>query len=205
MIKSLPTLIFIGSILFSIIWLFDIVGFYDLPIISGLTFSQMVFLWAIAFYLIGFAFIARTLFRYRSGFKPYDVVDLLTKVKASPVRCIPAVVEGRIIGKGVPGYYISDDLYFQDDTGILYVDYRYGLSIVDFFWAITKASKMVGQKVRIKGWYRRGPMPYIQVKELETMGGKTYKNHTKGLSYVWAGLAFLIGLGIFLLWFFVLI
>ncbi|TFG00213.1 MAG: hypothetical protein EU541_02915 [Promethearchaeota archaeon] len=200
--KSLPTLILTGFILFSIIWLFDIVGFYSLPIVSSLGLSQMVFLWAVCFYLIAFGFIARTLFRYRSGFKPYEVVDLLTKVKASPIRCIPAVIEGKIIGKGVPGYYISDDLYFQDDTGILYVDYRFGLSIVDFFWAIRRASQMVGQNVRIIGWYRRGPMPYIQVKELQTMG-KTYKNHTKGLSYVWAVLAFLIGIGIFLLWFFV--
>jgi len=203
--KNLPTYILLGFIIFSIIWLFDIIGFYSLPFVSGLGVSQLMFLWAVCFYLIAFGFIARTLFRYRSGFKPYNVVDLLTRVKASPIRCIPAVIEGKIIGKGVPGYYISDDLYFQDETGILYVDYRFGLSIVDFFWAIRRASDMVGKTVRIKGWYRRGPMPYIQVRELQTMDGKTYKNHTKGLSYVWAALAFLIGVGIFVFWLFLFV
>ncbi len=209
--KSLPTLIFVGFIIFSIAWVLNLVfGFsfiFPLPFLDFLdliSFPDMVLLWAIAFYLIAFGFIARTLFRYRSSFKPYKVVDLLTRVKASPIRCIPAIIEGKIIGKGTPGYYISDDLYFQDESGILYVDYRFGISIVDFFWAITKVRKMIGQNVRIRGWYRRGPMPYIQVREIEVPSmGKTFKNHTKGLSYVWAFLAFLIGVGILALWLFI--
>ena len=105
---------------------------------------------------------------------------------------MPANIRGRIIGRGLPGYYFSEDLYFQDETGLMYIDYRFGLSIVDFFFGILKARKLVGQEVKIQGWYRRGPSPYLQVKYIKTADGKTYKNHARGLQFFWAILMFIV-------------
>ncbi|TXT56302.1 MAG: conserved membrane protein of unknown function [Promethearchaeota archaeon] len=199
-VKSLPSMIFILFALFSVVWLFNVVGFFTLPIISGISLTQIVLIWAIAFYIIAFGTIVKTKYMYRSGFQRKRVVDLITNVKVSPVRPEPAIIEGKIIGKGIPGYYISDDLFFRDETGLLYVDYRFGISIVDFFWAILKVKKLLGQTVRIKGWYRRGPNPYIQVDTIETMGGKRFRNYSKHLRYIWTVLSFIIAFGIFYFW-----
>jgi Zn-dependent protease with chaperone function len=199
-VKSLPSLIFILFAAFSVVWLFNIVGFLTFPIISTITMTQMILLWAIAFYIIAFGTIIKTKYMYRSGFQNKKVVDLIMNVKVSPVRPEPAIIEGKIIGKGIPGYYISDDLFFRDETGLLYVDYRFGLSIVDFFWAILRVRKLIGQRVRIKGWYRRGPSPYIQVDTIETMDGHRYRNYSKHLRYIWTVLAFIIAFVIFYFW-----
>jgi Zn-dependent protease with chaperone function len=200
--KYLPLFIFIGFGAFSIVWLFSYLEFYSLPLISDITSSQLLFLWAIGFYIMAIGYIIKIQFSYRSGFERRTVLNLITNVKVSPVRCIPALIEGQIIGKGAPGYYLSDDLYFRDETGLLYIDYRFGLGIADFFWAIRHADRMVGQSVRIKGWYRRGPIPYLQVKSIETASGRTFKNYRKQLSYIWAILLFIIGMILILFWIF---
>ncbi len=202
MIKYLPLIVFILLIGVSIAWFFAFLLQVNAIIVSAFTISNLLLMWAVGFYLIAFGFIIKTQFMYKGGFEPRNIIDLLTNVKVSPVRCEPAILEGTIVGRGIPGYYFSEDLYFQDNTGLLYIDYRFGLRIVDFFWAITKARKLVGQRVRITGWYRRGPSPFLQVDTIETEHGKRYRNYSKHMTYIWAFLAFIIGVGIFALWFF---
>lgn len=138
---------------------------------------------------------------YKTGFESRRVVDLVTNIKVSPVRTIPAIVEGKIIGKGIPGYYFSNDMYFQDDTGLMYIDDRFGIGIVDLIHSFSRVRKLMGQHVRIKGWYRRGPIPYIQVATIETESGRRFKNYARHLRYLWAVLEFIIGLVILYFWF----
>lgn len=198
--KYLPRIIFILFIVYTIAWIFDFIGFYVLPFGLGVQPGQLLLVWGIGFYLIGFGYIARTQFMYRSGFEPMKVVDLMTKVKASPIRCIPAIIEGKVIGKGIPGYYFSDDIYFQDETGLLYVDYRFGIGLVDFFWAIRRVPQLIGQRVRIKGWFRRGPSPYIQVDTIWA-GDRKFRNYSKHLTYIGAVICFIIGAVLLYFWF----
>ena len=35
---------------------------------------------------------------YKSGFSSHNVVDLVTNVKVSPMRSVPAILEGVIVG-----------------------------------------------------------------------------------------------------------
>jgi len=202
LIKYLPSVVFVLLVAVSIVWFFAILLQVNDTITNAFTGSNLLLMWAVGFYLIAFAFIIKTQFMYKSGFEPKHISDLLVNVKVSPIRCEPAILEGIIVGQGIPGYYFSDDLYFQDDTGLLYIDYRFGLSIVDFFWAILKARKLVGQRVRIKGWYRRGPSPYLQVDTIETAHGERYRNYSKHMTYIWAILAFLVGIVLLALWLF---
>jgi len=198
-VKSLPSIVFFVLIGLSIAWVFGYIGWINLGVLA--TFSNLLLGWAIGFYVMGFAAILRTRYMYRSGFDPKRVVDLVTQINVSPVRPIPTIIEGTIIGKGVPGYYFSDDLFFQDETGLMYIDYRFGLSIVDFFWAITKVNRLIGQRVRIRGWYRRGPGPYLQIDRLETETGKTYRNYSKHMTYITAVIFFLLGILLLYFWF----
>lgn len=199
LIKKLHSIVFWIASALTIVWFIGYLGYLSLGIFGSL--QSLNLLWAVGFFIMGVAVIGRTKFMYRSGFEPKFVVDLVTQINVSPVRPIPAVLEGVIVGKGVPGYYFSDDLFFQDNTGLMYIDYRFGLRIVDFFWAITKVKHLIGQTVRIRGWYRRGPSPYVQIDRLETREGRVFRNYAKHMTYILAVLFFIIGAFLFYLYF----
>lgn len=189
--RSLPTLIFLALIGLSTAWLFTEAG---LLTSTFLTTRNLLLMWVIGFYLIGFGSLIKTRYMYKSGFQEYNSIDLKTNVKASPIRSVPAILEGEIVGRGIPGYYFSEDMYFQDNTGLLYVDYRFGIGIVDLIFSLRTVRRLIGQRVRIKGWYRRGPIPYIQVDTIESESGSRHRNYAKHFRYVWAALAFVLGL-----------
>ncbi|NHJ23410.1 MAG: hypothetical protein EAX89_02470 [Candidatus Lokiarchaeota archaeon] len=198
-IKNLPWLIFFILLGLTIIQILGMVGLFSWQI--PLFYSNFILFWALGFFAIGIGVIARAYFKYRTGFEFNNIVELVSNIKVSPIRTVPTIIEGRIVGRGIPGYYFSEDLFFQDSTGLMYIDYRYGLPFVDFFWAITKAKRLVGQNVRIKGWYRRGPNPYIQVDTIETESGRRFRNYAKHMAYIFSGLFFAIGMFLFYLWF----
>ena len=197
-IKQLPTVIFIILAGLTAIWILGFIGWISIGTLT--TLNNLILLWAIGLFIMGLGVIGRTSFMYRSGFEPSNVVELITNIKVSPIRAVPAIIEGKIVGKGIPGYYFGEDLYFQDNTGLMYIDYRFGISLVDFFWALSKANRLVGQRVRIKGWYRRGPGPYFQVDTIETESGKRYRNYSKHMTYILAVIFFGIGAFLFYLW-----
>ncbi len=193
-IKNLSVLVLIAMGIFTVLWIFGLAGFVGFTLLPiAINLQWLLFLWFITFYIMGFAYLLKIGFMYKKGHEPKTVLDLVTNVKVSPIRCVPAYIEGTIIGRGVAGYYFSDDLYFKDETGILYIDYSFGIRLVDWFFAITKVQKLIGQRVRIKGWYRRGPIPYLQVHSIETEMEKRFKNYKKQLTYLWAVLLFFIG------------
>jgi Zn-dependent protease with chaperone function len=200
-VKFLPILILIALIGATVFWIFAAAGFFIDILINTLTLSNLILLWAIGFYLIGFGSLIKTKFMYKGGFQPKNIQELVTNIKVSPIRTIPAIVEGRVIGRGTPGFFLSEDLYLQDPTGRMYIDYRFGFGIIDFFFALARVKKLIGENVRIKGWYRRGPIPYLQVDTIETTTGKRYHNYAKHMTYIWAILAFLIGLGLLYYWY----
>jgi heat shock protein HtpX len=190
----LPSLIFISMIGFTIAWVLNLIFYYS----NFLLGIDILLFWAIGFYMMGLGVIARTAFKYRSGFQPYTVADLVANVKVSPIRPVPTIIRGKIIGRGIPGLFYSEDLFFRDETGIIYVDYRFGLSIVDFFWAIRRVDQLIGQKVEIFGWYRRAPTPYVQINYILTEGGRKFKNYSKHTTYLSSLLYF--GIGLLLFW-----
>ena len=198
-IKKLPSIIFVILIALTAVWLFGFYGFLEIGTIT--TINNLILLWAIGFITMGFGAIGRTSFMYRSGFEPNNVVELITTINVSPVRPRPSIIEGKIVGKGIAGYWLSEDLYFQDNTGLMYIDYRFGFRLVDFWWALRRADRLVGQKVRIQGWYRRGPSPYFQVDTIWTEEGKRFRNYSKHMTYILAALFFIIGAFLFYLWF----
>ncbi|MHA1242642.1 MAG: zinc metalloprotease HtpX [Promethearchaeota archaeon] len=201
-VYKLPTLIFVILLAFSAVWILELFGFLSLGTL--ITINNIVFLWAIGFFVMGFAVIARTSFMYRSGFEPDNVVELKTTINVSPVRPRPSIIDGIIVGKGIAGHWLSEDLYFQDNTGLIYIDYRFGFRLMDFWWALRRADRLVGQKVKIQGWYRRGPNPYFQVDTIWTESGRRFRNYSKHMTYISAVLFFIIGVFLFYLWFTVL-
>ncbi len=124
----------------------------------------------------------KTLFSYRSNyFVPVSVAGLLHKVKVSAVRPVPARLKGRIIGRGVPGLIWSEDFVMQDKSGILFLDYRQPLRIWEWLFGLLRAGEYAGQNVEVTGWFRRAPVPYLEVATM-TADGRTrrcYSYHVK--------------------------
>lgn len=202
----LPILIFIAvgilTIVYIIVWIFTPVGIFmeSLPLFNDL-FINLILFWAIGFFIIGLGMILRIEFKYKVGFEPKSVEDLVTQVKASPIRTIPAILEGKIIGRGIPGYYFGEDMILLDNTGIMYLDYESLVPIIgNVIFARKTIRKYFDQQVRIVGWYRRGPSPYVEIKNIKSASGQRNDNYRKQASYIWAVIAFGIAFYLFYLW-----
>lgn len=113
------------------------------------------------FSLFGLGILAKYHYSYRKGHEEYKIHDLLAREDASPVRGIPAVLKGRIIGKGIPGLLWSEDFVLDDETGIMFIDYRQPLRILEFLFGVFKADEMIERDVEVIGWYKRGMRPYF--------------------------------------------
>ena len=115
------------------------------------------------------------------GYKNTTVADLLGEVKVSGITSIPCIISGEIIGRGNPGCIFSEDFVIRDDTGIIFLDYNQPLAIINTFFALLKSKQYINKNVEIKGWYRRCPVPYIEIHSI-TLDGKTKKCYTYGVT-----------------------
>ncbi len=121
---------------------------------------------------MGLGLLFKTRFAYRSDLFPHmTTAALLGHVKVSPVRPVPATLTGKIIGKGVPGLIFSDDFVLRDSSGILFLDYNQPLAIWNFLFGLLRAGQYQGQEVCVRGWFRRSPVPYLEIYQLEPADG----------------------------------
>ena len=120
---------------------------------------------------------------HRTGYKETTVEDLLGEVNVSHVTSVPAIVEGTIIGKGDPGCIFSEDFVIKDKTGIIFLDYNQPMFIINKIFALFKSGKYIGKEVKVTGWYRRSPVPYIEIYQY-TIDGQVKKVWTYKISLV---------------------
>lgn len=117
-------------------------------------------------------------FSHRHDFdEPRTVKSLIGEVKVSGVRSIPCTVKGTIIGRGIPGLFYSEDLVMQDETGYIVLDYRQPLGILEFLFGWLKAQQLVGLTGQARGWYRRSPRPYLELRKLVLDDGKVVTSY----------------------------
>ena len=102
------------------------------------------------------------------------------EVKVSHITSVPCILKGTIIGRGNPGCIFKEDFIVKDSTGIILLDYNRPLRILDKVFALFKSKEYFDKEVTVKGWYRRSPVPYIEVKEY-TVDGVTKKIWTYSL------------------------
>ena len=114
-------------------------------------------------------------------YKETNVASLLGEVKVSHVTSIPCVLNGNIIGRGNPGCIFNEDFVIKDPTGIIFLDYNQPLTLLNKIFAIFKSQQYFDKNVTIKGWYRRSPVPYVEIKEW-IVDGKTKKIYTYPLA-----------------------
>jgi Zn-dependent protease with chaperone function/Zn-finger nucleic acid-binding protein len=120
---------------------------------------------------LGVGMLLKTFFSYRSGaFPEMDVAALLKQVKVSGVRGVPCTVRGTVIGRGVPGLIWSEDFVLRDGSGIIFLDYRQPLRIFELLFGLLRRAKLDGEEAVAVGWYRRAPVPYIELSSIDVQG-----------------------------------
>lgn len=134
----------------------------------------------------GVGYLFRTWFSYRGeAGGASSVASLLKLIKVSPVRGVACEVRGKVIGRGVPGLLICEDLVMQDETGFLFLDYRQPLRIWEFLFGLFRAGGIIGQEVTVRGWFRRGPMPYVEMLRLTEADGTVHNCYVLLCKWVW--------------------
>lgn len=131
------------------------------------------------FLCVGAGLVIRLLKSYPNG--PYaarSVESLVREPKVSGVRCIPCRLQGRIIGRGIPGLFYSKDLVLRDGSGFITLDYRQPLRILDWLFGAFLAHKTIGEDAVAYGWYRRSPRPYVELLSVSLKGGGELRCHT---------------------------
>ncbi len=108
------------------------------------------------------------------------VRDLLGEVKVSHITSVPCILKGTIIGRGNPGCIFNEDFIIKDSTGIIFLDYNQPLFVLNKVFALFKSKEYFDKEVTVKGWYRRSPVPYVEIKEY-TIDGVTKKIWTYSL------------------------
>jgi hypothetical protein len=138
--------------------------------------------------LMGVFMLIKVCFSYPHRFFPSATISaLLKKIKVSPIRAVPCTLKGRVIGRGVPGLIWSEDFVMRDDTGIMFLDYRQPLRIWEFLFGLLRRQELQDAPVEITGWYRRSPVPYVELYTLKNLDdGKTRKCHVYYLSLILA-------------------
>jgi len=119
--------------------------------------------------------------------------EFLSEVKVSHITSIPCSLEGTIIGRGNPGCIFNEDFVIKDNTGIIFLDYNQPIHLVNKIFALFKSPEYFDKKVKVKGWYRRSPVPYVELKTIE-IDGKVKKVYTYKLTIFLYIMLLLIGL-----------
>lgn len=141
--------------------------------------------------------------RYRhpmNRFDPTNVEKLLDVVKVSKVTPVPCEVNGAIIGRGNPGCIFNEDFVLRDETGIMLLDYNRPLTVLNKIFALFKSKEYFDKTVKVTGWYRRCPTPYVEVYTMET-DGQIKKLSTVLVGYIvrWVVFALALAFSVFCL------
>ena len=142
--------------------------------------------------------LAASLYKYgyshpKKDFAPANVRGLLGEVKVSRITSIPCELKGKIIGRGNPGCVFNEDFVLQDESGIVMLDYEQPLFLVNKVFALFKSPEYFDKVVTARGYYRRSPVPYVQLKEL-VIDGEVKKCYSITWGWIWRWI--LLGLAV---------
>lgn len=160
---------------------FTLVGIKLLPFVTAVVWffiapnSDSVVFTIVWWFIMGLwiSLLIKTFWAYsNSNETQTTVLELMTDVYASPVKWKRVSLNGKIIWKWQPGYIFSEDVMFQDSTGIMYLDYQSKIPLVwNLFFSLTKVKKFIWQSVKTNGWFFRSVAHHTVVDELDSLDG----------------------------------
>ncbi|MFC5860903.1 M48 family metalloprotease [Acidicapsa dinghuensis] len=115
---------------------------------------------------LGVTWMIRIAYRYHGEFQPMRIEAMLEDLEVSEMQPRAIELHGEVVGNGFPGAFWSPDLVLKDDTGLMFLLYRSSIPLGRLFFALSKADNFIGEQVTVKGWYRRGARPYVEISEI---------------------------------------
>jgi len=110
--------------------------------------------------------------------KDTTILEQMRNPYASPMRGVQVSISGKVIGRGVPGYIFSEDMMYQDSTGMIFLDYNSSVGVIgNFFFALTKIKALFEKPSRVVGWFFRGIGSSIILKNIKTDEGVMVRSH----------------------------
>lgn len=182
LIKFLPLITFI---LLLFIGIFFVDNISNIMVYIGL--SLMIFTFSL---FVPFRFIYKN-----HDYKENTVRNLFSELNVSGINSVPCIIKGKIIGRGTPECILLDDFVLQDDTGIMLLNYSHPLGGINSLFNV-KLKDYINKDVVIKGWYRRSPVPYVEIYTLET-DNKFKKCYSYGFTL--GLLIFMLCIGVFIM------
>ena len=144
--------------------------------------------------LVGGTWWLRRRFSYRHRFEEKrSIRSLIGEVKVSAGRSIACTIEGKIIGRGIPGLFYSEDLVLRDEGGFIVLDYRQPIRLFEFFFGWLKAESLIGEEGKALGWYRRSPRPYFELRKLMLKDGETVTTYVYPLAQFFVYASMVVG------------
>ncbi|MEM5811966.1 MAG: zinc metalloprotease HtpX [Candidatus Aenigmatarchaeota archaeon] len=190
----LPPIFILTS--FSLIILLSFLNLVTLPF----TLPQLIIL---LFVGVGIMIILKTTYLYpEEEPKKTNLLELMGDVYASPIRGKAVEIDGEIVGRGIPGLILSEDMMLQDDTGLVYLNYEGIFPLFsNLVFALFKLDKLIGQKVKIRGWFVRDLAPRISLKEI-VVEGKIIKSRARTLGIISGIIMILLSLILFIVFYY---
>ncbi|MDV2998407.1 MAG: Protease HtpX [Chroococcopsis gigantea SAG 12.99] len=125
-----------------------------------------------------------------------DVLSLMSNPYASPLRGIPVKLMGDLIGRGDAGYKFGSDLMLKDPKGIIFNRYSSRLGpLGNFLFGGQRVQKIIGQQVRVEGWFRRSITGWV---DLTYLSYKTteIKSYPRFWAWLFGGSMVVLGIAI---------
>ena len=159
-------------------------------------FQESQFSIGLALVAAGALFFVKQNVRYPGGpaVTTSEVASLLERMDAGPVAGIPVEIHGQVIGRGFPGYVLSPDMVLQDRSGFLPLLYDQPLPFAREWFGLAKVKKFMGTDVVARGWYRRGPGPILELREVVASHGRRARTWMWLARYIFSALLLLAGL-----------
>ena len=146
---------------------------------------------------IGIGILIQTMYRFpQEPEKQTTILDQMRNPYASPIRGTSIRLTGNAIGRGMPGYIFSEDVMYQDSTGLIFLDYSSLFGFIgNLFFAINQVKKIIGTPSTVDAWFFRGMGPYAVMKKMKTTS-ETIVSHP----ILWSILKglFFIGISLFI-------
>lgn len=117
---------------------------------------------------LGLVFLFRLVVYYPSNkFSSMAISVLVKNMNVSAIHPVTCEVDGMLLGNIVPGYIQADELFLKDSTGIMLLEHHANQPLLKKMAAMLRDEKHFGKRINISGWYRRLPMPHIEIKTLK--------------------------------------
>lgn len=128
------------------------------------------------------------------------ILDEMRNPYASPIRGKPILLNGKVIGRGMAGYIFSEDMMYQDKTGLTFLDYSSIFGFIgNLFFALGKIKTLFDVPSKAEGWFFRGMSSLVSLKYVQTEN-KTIRSHPILWSVVFP--IILIGISVYLYYYF---